>query len=501
MTSTGHERPDRVVDEDDVVVVGVERGQAVARALVARGAAGDDVVGDRQARGRPGPPRSRPARPGGRRRRAGRSRPRRRARSAAQPGWARPPGARTAWGCSAPKRLPSPPASRSAWIRIGRRIRAHGHGRLGGAARIAAPTGGRSTDSPARSARARPRRRRGAGSGPPGRCRAPTPTPTTARPTRRRPARPLLASMRGVGADPDRAARAGGRGRWRARPGGRAAPPGGGALDRADRDRHGADPGPDGRRRQLVPAVQRHDGSGPDAAGARRAGASSARGAASPCASRGRRRVDAAIAPSGASRSSAASTSRPRAIDPADRPFVLDVEPRPRRSRRRSPRARSGSRARRGSSGARSAAVRRADVPGRSTGWPGPIARRNGRRVLFTSDSRAELGGNLQVVYDRMVARGLDREYELLTLFKPSIADRRRLRDRFRLPWLLATRGRDPRRRLPAGHLPHRRPRASGSSSCGTPRGRSRRSATAGSASPAGRAPTRASTRTTPTPS
>jgi CDP-ribitol ribitolphosphotransferase len=67
------------------------------------------------------------------------------------------------------------------------------------------------------------------------------------------------------------------------------------------------------------------------------------------------------------------------------------------------------------------------------------MARRTGRRVLFASDSRAELGGNLQVVWDRMVERGLDHEYDLITLFKPSIADHRSFRDRFRMPWLLAT--------------------------------------------------------------
>jgi CDP-ribitol ribitolphosphotransferase / teichoic acid ribitol-phosphate polymerase len=64
--------------------------------------------------------------------------------------------------------------------------------------------------------------------------------------------------------------------------------------------------------------------------------------------------------------------------------------------------------------------------------------RRTGRRILFSSDSRAELGGNLKIVYDRMVERGLDREYELLTLFKPSVTERRRFLDRVRLPRLLA---------------------------------------------------------------
>ncbi len=66
------------------------------------------------------------------------------------------------------------------------------------------------------------------------------------------------------------------------------------------------------------------------------------------------------------------------------------------------------------------------------------LARRNGRRILFSSDSRADLGGNLKLVYDRMVERGLDQEFELLTLFKPGIVARRSIRDRLRLPWRLA---------------------------------------------------------------
>ena len=65
------------------------------------------------------------------------------------------------------------------------------------------------------------------------------------------------------------------------------------------------------------------------------------------------------------------------------------------------------------------------------------LARRNGRRILFSSDSRADLGGNLKLVYDRMVERGLDGEFELLTLFKPGIVARRSIRDRLRLPWRL----------------------------------------------------------------
>ncbi len=66
------------------------------------------------------------------------------------------------------------------------------------------------------------------------------------------------------------------------------------------------------------------------------------------------------------------------------------------------------------------------------------VVRRNGRRILFSSDRHGELSGNLRLVHDRMVQRGLDREFELLTLFKPGIASRRRIADRLRLPWLLA---------------------------------------------------------------
>jgi len=66
------------------------------------------------------------------------------------------------------------------------------------------------------------------------------------------------------------------------------------------------------------------------------------------------------------------------------------------------------------------------------------VARRSGRRILFSSDSRTELGGNLKMVHDRMVERGIDRDHELLTLFKESVSTRRAFRDRFRLPWLLA---------------------------------------------------------------
>ena len=64
-------------------------------------------------------------------------------------------------------------------------------------------------------------------------------------------------------------------------------------------------------------------------------------------------------------------------------------------------------------------------------------APRDGRRIVFTSDSRASLSGNLAVVHARMLERGLDREHRIDTIFKASIQDRRSWRDRWRLPRLL----------------------------------------------------------------
>lgn len=70
--------------------------------------------------------------------------------------------------------------------------------------------------------------------------------------------------------------------------------------------------------------------------------------------------------------------------------------------------------------------------------WSRRLVRHNGKRILFTSDSRATLSGNLQVIHDRMVERGLDKQFSMSTLFKPSITMKRRFGDRFRLPYQLA---------------------------------------------------------------
>jgi CDP-ribitol ribitolphosphotransferase len=66
------------------------------------------------------------------------------------------------------------------------------------------------------------------------------------------------------------------------------------------------------------------------------------------------------------------------------------------------------------------------------------LAGRGRRRILFTSRLISEMSGNLSVVHDRMVERGLDRDYDLVTMLKPGITERWAFRDRFRLASALA---------------------------------------------------------------
>lgn len=64
-------------------------------------------------------------------------------------------------------------------------------------------------------------------------------------------------------------------------------------------------------------------------------------------------------------------------------------------------------------------------------------APRAGNRIVFTSDSRAGLAGNMADVHARLLARGLDARLQIDTLFKASVAERRTWADRWRLPKLL----------------------------------------------------------------
>jgi CDP-ribitol ribitolphosphotransferase len=66
------------------------------------------------------------------------------------------------------------------------------------------------------------------------------------------------------------------------------------------------------------------------------------------------------------------------------------------------------------------------------------LAGRGRRRILFTSRLISEMSGNLKVVHDRMVERGLDRDNELISMLKPGITERWAFRDRFRLASTLA---------------------------------------------------------------
>ncbi len=55
----------------------------------------------------------------------------------------------------------------------------------------------------------------------------------------------------------------------------------------------------------------------------------------------------------------------------------------------------------------------------------------DGNRLLFTSSSRAKIGGNQKFVYDRMVERGVDKQFHIDFSYKDSIKSYRRLFKKF----------------------------------------------------------------------
>jgi CDP-ribitol ribitolphosphotransferase len=69
--------------------------------------------------------------------------------------------------------------------------------------------------------------------------------------------------------------------------------------------------------------------------------------------------------------------------------------------------------------------ARRAGVQARRMGFrllawsTGPVHRRRRRQALFASNRISEMSGNLKAVHDRMVERGLDREFDLVTILRP----------------------------------------------------------------------------------
>lgn len=62
---------------------------------------------------------------------------------------------------------------------------------------------------------------------------------------------------------------------------------------------------------------------------------------------------------------------------------------------------------------------------------------RKGNTVLFTSDSREEMSGNFEFVYNEMLRQNLEKKYKIHQIFKPNISARRNFIDKFRFPYLL----------------------------------------------------------------
>ncbi|MEG0291413.1 MAG: CDP-glycerol glycerophosphotransferase family protein [Anaerovoracaceae bacterium] len=64
---------------------------------------------------------------------------------------------------------------------------------------------------------------------------------------------------------------------------------------------------------------------------------------------------------------------------------------------------------------------------------------KTGNKVLFTSSSRSEIGGNEKFVYDRMIQRGMDKDYEFRFDYKASIDSYRSIRNKLLFTYYLAT--------------------------------------------------------------
>lgn len=62
---------------------------------------------------------------------------------------------------------------------------------------------------------------------------------------------------------------------------------------------------------------------------------------------------------------------------------------------------------------------------------------RKGNTVLFTSDSRSEMSGNFEYVYNEMLRQNLNNTYKIHSLFKSNISTRRNFIDKFKFPFLL----------------------------------------------------------------
>lgn len=65
--------------------------------------------------------------------------------------------------------------------------------------------------------------------------------------------------------------------------------------------------------------------------------------------------------------------------------------------------------------------------------------KKRGNRILFTSDSRSEIGGNQKFVYERMVELGLDKQYDIRFIYKESVRVHRSIKDKLLFVFCLAT--------------------------------------------------------------
>ena len=65
------------------------------------------------------------------------------------------------------------------------------------------------------------------------------------------------------------------------------------------------------------------------------------------------------------------------------------------------------------------------------------LRQKNGKHVLFTSDSRASMSGNFEFIYKEMLAQNLDKEYKIHQVFKEHLTARRPFIDKFKFPYFL----------------------------------------------------------------
>ncbi len=65
--------------------------------------------------------------------------------------------------------------------------------------------------------------------------------------------------------------------------------------------------------------------------------------------------------------------------------------------------------------------------------------KKTGNKVLFTSDSRAEIGGNEEFIYRRMLERGMGKTYQFRFNYKERVGAYRSLKDKIMFTYYLAT--------------------------------------------------------------